>query len=321
MPDVRWFAPNAYCATVLPHLRRLGLTIDTEGNGPARVAVAMSGAVAEAAWRYARTRRCPLVVYVWDLPPWCMGRGGYDLIVELGERLVRVPRLGRGFARRRGHFSRLRHIASRAAAVWVPSAVTAASVERHFRLGAREVPYCYDSGQFKPDASDRRDPGTLLCVGRMEGWKNHAAVVRAAARFEPRLRVRLVGQGPMRDGLASLAEDLRVPCSLESDLPDAEVVRAYRTAGVVICPSRFEGFALTALEALACGAPVVASEIAAHREFLGDAAQFFPLDNDARLVAAIRAAWSQPPVGGAALESLTAEAAAERFAGALGELL
>src|SRR2546425_12070285 len=104
--------------------------------------------------------------------------------------------------------------------------------------------------------------------------KNHAAVIRAAARFAPKLPVRIIGDGPELGALERLAAELGVQCAIERGLPDEAVVAAYRTAGVAVCPSRFEGFGLTPLEAVACGTPVVASGIPPPREVLDGAPQF-----------------------------------------------
>jgi glycosyltransferase involved in cell wall biosynthesis len=199
--------------------------------------------------------------------------------------------------------------------VWVPSALTAASVQQHFGVACQEVPFCFDSDRFTP-ARAPRSRG-LLSVSRLTTQKNHAAVVRAAARFEPKLAVRIVGSGPERDALLALARALEVPCTIESGLSEEEMVAAYRTAGVVVCPSRFEGFGLTPLEATACAAPVVVSDIPPHREFLGMAPHFFTLDDDDSLVRAIAAARSGPPLAPDVLDGLTIEAAADRFFAAL----
>jgi glycosyltransferase involved in cell wall biosynthesis len=320
--DVRWFAANRYTALVVPRLRQLGLTLATDGNAPARLAVAMSGTVAQRAWRYARARRCAYVLYVWDLPPWRTAGGQPDPVWPvLGRWLLRLPWPHRGYRERRGYYSRLRFVAERALEVWAPSALTAASVAERFGVSCRRMPYCYDSDRFAPGGSARRDASLLLTVSRLEAHKNQHAVIRAAAAFAPKLPVRLVGRGPEAEPLRQLAAERGVTCSIESGLSDEAVVAAYRQAGVVVCPSRFEGFGLSPLEATACGAPVVASDIPSHREFVGDAAQFFALDDDAALVRAIRAARERPSPAPTALPDLTIDAAARRFAACLAELL
>src|SRR5439155_214835 len=125
--------------------------------------------------------------------------------------------------------------------------------------------------------------------------KNQAAVIRAAARLESKTTVRIIGRGPERASLERLAATLGVACSIESDLTETDMVTAYRTAEVVVCPSTFEGFGLTPMEAIATATPVVASDIPPHREFLGASPHFFTLGDDDGLAAAIAAARSGPP--------------------------
>src|SRR5256885_10194593 len=91
MDDVRWFAPNRYCTLVVPRLRERGLEIALDGDRPARLAIAMDAQVAAAAGRYAARHRCPLIHYVWDLPPWWLGRGRHDWVWLVGGRCVPLP--------------------------------------------------------------------------------------------------------------------------------------------------------------------------------------------------------------------------------------
>jgi len=153
----------------------------------------------------------------------------------------------------------------------------------------------------------------LLTVSHLTPHKNQAAVIRAAARLDPKPPVRIIGKGPERPSLERLAATLGVPCTFESDLTEAEMVTAYRTAEVVVCPSTFEGLGLTPLEAIATATPVVASDIPPHREFLGTSPHFFTLDDDASLVAAIVAARAGAPPSRDVLSAVTIDAAAERF--------
>lgn len=321
MNDIRWFAPNHYTAMIVPELRRRGLTVALEGAEPARLALSMSGTRAEEAWRYARRRSCPLVVYLWDLPPRATGSGSFDPVWSIGGRLLHLPRPAGGFGRRRGYYSRLRYIAARADEVWVPSDMTQSLVRSRFGLESRRVPYCYDSERFRPGSWPRVDPPTLLTVSRLEAHKNQAATIRAAARVGKEVQVRLIGRGPERASLERLARSLGVNCHIDTEADDAEVADAYRRARVAVCPSRFEGFGLTPLEAIASGTPVVASDIPPHREFVSSAARFFPLDDDEALVTSVVAALGDPAPDAPLVQELTIPAAADRVMALLRPLL
>ena len=58
-------------------------------------------------------------------------------------------------------------------------------------------------------------------------------------------------------------------------VPDEDLVAIYNLASVYVQPSYYEGFGLPLLEAMACGTPVVASKIGAHKEIAGDAVLYF----------------------------------------------
>jgi glycosyltransferase involved in cell wall biosynthesis len=150
--------------------------------------------------------------------------------------------------------------------------------------------------------------------------KNQAALVRAAARMTPRPTVHLIGAGDLAPELRGLGQELGVAIEMAGEWEDDDaVLEGYRAATVVVAPSRFEGFGLTPLEALAAGIPVVASDIPPHRQYLGDAVSYFALDDDLSLVAAIRTALERGPVT-ADLTEVRVEAATGRFAQRLAQL-
>src|SRR6266702_3381151 len=93
MDDVRWFAPNRYCTLIVPRLRERGLSIALERDGPARLAIAMDAQVAAAAYGYAARHRSILIHYVWDLPPWRLGRGRHDWVGHVFGRDRKSTRL------------------------------------------------------------------------------------------------------------------------------------------------------------------------------------------------------------------------------------
>ncbi len=320
--DIRWFAPNVFNALVVPALRQRGLSIADTGERPARLAVAMSGLSAEDAFRYARARRTRLLLFLWDLPPEGTGRGAPDPVWYVGGRFLRVPRPWGGYRRRRGYYSRLRYIAAAADEVWVPSELTRETVAARFGVRAVRVPYCYDSVRFVAGLSATpSSPPTLVTVSRLRPHKNQAAVLYAAAELRQPVRVRIIGQGAEQGALERLGERLGVDCTVETGVDDAGVTRAYHEAAVAVCPSRFEGFGVTPMEALGCGTPVVASDIPPHREFVGHAAHLVPLDSTERMVAAIEERLQGPRPDPDQLRELTIPSAAERFEAGLRPLL
>jgi glycosyltransferase involved in cell wall biosynthesis len=319
--DLRWFAPTPYTTLLVPELRRRGLSISLEGDAPARLTLSMSGTKGVEAWYYARRRGCPLVLYIWDLHPEATNFGSYDPIWWAGGRFFRLPRPVGGFPSRRGYYSRLRYIAAHAREVWVPSQMTQTVVRHRFGLDTRRVPYCYDSERLRPGSAARDDPPTLLTVSRLQPYKNHAATIRAAARLGSGVQVRLIGQGPERDSLERLATSLAVRCRIETNADDAAVDDAYHRARVAVCPSRFEGFGLTPIEAIASGTPTVASDIPPHREFVGRTAHFFPPDDVDGLVEAIGAAFDGAFPDPNLVRELSIPVAAERFLDVLGPLI
>lgn len=110
----------------------------------------------------------------------------------------------------------------------------------------------------------------LLLVGRIQRLKGVDVAVRALARLRDRDAVLVVCGGPSGpDGEACLDEvtglvaehGLAGRVRIVAPRPHHELSSLYRAADVVVVPSRSESFGLVALEAAACGRPVVASAV------------------------------------------------------------
>jgi glycosyltransferase involved in cell wall biosynthesis len=117
----------------------------------------------------------------------------------------------------------------------------------------------------------------LLSVGYLIDRKGHHLAIEALADLLPRhpgARLVIVGEGEERARLLALARKLGVDArvTLAGAQPNAELLRWYSAADVFVLASSREGWANVLLEAMACGTPVVASDIWGTPEVVADAA-------------------------------------------------
>jgi glycosyltransferase involved in cell wall biosynthesis len=109
----------------------------------------------------------------------------------------------------------------------------------------------------------------LLFVGAIQERKGPLVAADAAAE----LGRKLIVVGPEKE--PQLARELeRRGAELRGWVEKPELAELYRGAAAVLVPSRYEGFGLPVVEAMACGTPVVAAPEPALREVAGDAAVF-----------------------------------------------
>jgi glycosyltransferase involved in cell wall biosynthesis len=135
----------------------------------------------------------------------------------------------------------------------------------------------------------------LLFVGAIQQRKDP----RAAALAAREVGRRLIVVGPTKD--EALAEELRgLGAELRGYVPKDELARLYCEAACLVFPSRYEGFGLPVLEAMASGTPVVATPDEAVREVADGAAVYA---EPGGLAAAVREALARPDeLGRAGLE-------------------
>jgi O-antigen biosynthesis alpha-1,2-mannosyltransferase len=174
-------------------------------------------------------------------------------------------------------------------------------------------------------------PRYALYVGNFLPHKNLPRLLRAWAALPSTIRGthRLVLAGGDRAGrpaLESVARSLGVSASVgfAGLVADEDLPAVYGGAAALVLPSLEEGFGLPALEAMACGAPVIASRRGALPEVVGDAGVLIDPEADGALSAAlVRVLGSEDERGALARRGLARAATftAERTAGRVVDLL
>jgi len=196
----------------------------------------------------------------------------------------------------------------RADAIITDSNASRADVIEHLRIPQRSAAkvrtiYCGVSKRFTPlpgggsgpSASEQAGMRTIFYVGRYDPYKNLAGLVKAVARAIEMCPFPLslsVAGAP--DSRYPEPEQLAAELGIEDRvrwtgyLSDKELLAAYRNADVLVQPSRYEGFGLQVLEAMACGTPVISSDRGSLPEVAGDAAVMVDPDDVEGMAGRIR---------------------------------
>lgn len=214
-----------------------------------------------------------------------------------------LPRL------KRAYLSRLcRASVKRARRVIAVSRQTADDLMRFFDVDVRKIDVIHNGigSEFSPGDPveielfrQQRDlpERFLLFVGTLEPRKNLEMLVRAFARWRAQASqidqaVKLVlagGKGWYYDQIFATVRELNLDNEvlLPGFVASNELEDWYRAAEGFVYPSRFEGFGLPLLEAMACGTPTLCSQAGSLLEIAGGAALTFALDDEIGLVAAL----------------------------------
>lgn len=244
----------------------------------------------------------------------------HDVIAETMPQLI--------FHNRRSRFFwnlKCRHAAKRSARVITVSQASKRGLMDVFRLPEERVRVITEGPSdvfraFRPDsvaaalARQRYGLGInerfLLYVGGISPHKNLSTLIEAFARIagEPVARdIRLALVGDFRgdvfrtchDELVRLTRTRGVASRVHFPgyVPDGDLAHLFHAAEAFVFPSYLEGFGLPAVEAMACGAAVVASDRGSLPEVVGDAGLFFDPHDPEALAATLRRLLGDPALG------------------------
>jgi len=187
--------------------------------------------------------------------------------------------------------------AARAQRILVPSRFTAERLHHHFGTPTdriRVVPLAGGTAFERPASAEQRRAAierhglpddSVVFVGNCKPHKNLAGLLSAMVRLDERGKgLPLVVVGEFQQNLDALLR--RAPAARPwvhgvGQINDDDLVPIVAGARAMVLPSFYEGFGMTALEAMTVGTPVVCSDIPALRELAGEAAEFVdPHDPD-----------------------------------------
>lgn len=190
-------------------------------------------------------------------------------------------------------------VARRLDRVFTSSAASAAQIAADFGVRPEKLAMVangLDVALFSPDPSAPRSASELLCVARAsDPNKGVRVLLEALTRLPREVRVTLVDDA--KSEAIAWARKLGVADRLDvtGRLETPELVRLYRRATIVVVPSRYEGFGLPAAEAMACGAPVIATRAGALPEVVATGGGVLtPVDDAPALAAEIAALLAAP---------------------------
>ncbi len=200
---------------------------------------------------------------------------------------------------------------ARAAAVLCQTRDECRQVERYGIRPALQPNGC-DTAFFRPPAEPVEPSRTILTVARLtDKQKRTSDLIRAVARLDDAWTLDIVGTGPDRAALQALAAGLGVAHRVRFlGFRSRDDVRDLcRRCGVYAMPSANEAICLALLEAMACGAAVVATRIRSFQTIVGDdvSGLLVPVGDVTALATAIEQAWLRRAELG--------RAAADRIAG------
>jgi glycosyltransferase involved in cell wall biosynthesis len=214
----------------------------------------------------------------------------------------------------------------RAGRIIAVSEFTKQCLVKHLRYDADHVdvvPLGVDHGVFRPKQGARaslndrfglnisNEAAIILYVGSELPRKGLATLVQALSRLQYdgiQLHFIKVGRAGYQAGREQLMRllaqtGLQAHTTILEDIPNKDLAILYSAADVYAHPSVWEGFGLPVLEAMACGAPVVASNAASLPEVTGSAGLLFDPHNVDALVSALRRVLAQPDLAAHLSES------------------
>ena len=126
----------------------------------------------------------------------------------------------------------------------------------------RIIPNYVDTELFKPmpELKNKEEKTVLLFVGRLNLQKNLRNLLKAFGGLKD-VRLQIIGSGELKDELVGLAKEKKLDVEFLDNKPHEELPRFMNFADIFILPSLYEGNPKLLLEAMACGLPILTTNV------------------------------------------------------------
>lgn len=133
------------------------------------------------------------------------------------------------------------------------------------------------------DSEFTNDTKLICMVGRFTEAKDQATLIKAMKKVSDNVHLLLVGEGPLKETNEDLAKEIGVKdrvhfLGFRNDIP-----RILKTIDIFVLSSNWEGFGLAAVEGMAAGKPVIASDVPGLRDIVKGSGLLFPVGNSDEL--------------------------------------
>jgi glycosyltransferase involved in cell wall biosynthesis len=228
----------------------------------------------------------------------------HPITIDRRHEIDAATNLGRKLSLRRWYaFTRMQaRVARRLPSLLTVSESSADDIVSEFgvrRSDVRVVPVGVETDVFRPPVTPRV-PGRIVAVSSSDSpMKGVRVLLEAVAKLRTERDVDLVVVGrPKADGpVARAVDELGISDAVRfvTGLSDPALAELFGSAEVAVVPSLYEGFSIPAVEAMACGTPLVASRGGALPEVVGDCGVLVEPGNPSDLAAALGALFDDEP--------------------------
>jgi MMP alpha-(1->4)-mannosyltransferase len=228
----------------------------------------------------------------------------HPITIDRRHEIAAAPSIGRRLSLHRWYgFTRMQaRVARRIPTLLTVSESSADDIVSEFgvrRDAVRVIPVGVETDIFRP-SSLPRVPGRIVAVSSSDSpMKGARVLLEAVAKLRTERDVELVVVGrPRADGpVARAVDELGIADAVRfvTGLTDPALAELFASAEVAVVPSLYEGFSIPAVEAMACGTPLVASRGGALPEVVGDCGVLVEPGNPSDLAGALGALLDDEP--------------------------